>query len=186
MKKPRTDSLLKHLPEDQYQEVVEWMLSGLPYRVIKTRLAEKFNVVVKSDATLSDFWADCCSDVLLKRRLGAVSVAEDLASEAAKNPGRFDQATIQLLQQKAFELAANPLADPKDVKSLYMLVLKSRDQDIDQATLTLQQKRFQRESCELFLTWFEDQRAKDIAGAKDLGTEQKVGQLGKLIFGEDW
>jgi hypothetical protein len=186
MKKPRPDSLLKNLPEDQFAELVDWMLSGVPYRVIKARLLEKFQVEVKSDATLSDFWASCCSDVLLKRRLSAVSVANDLADEAAKAPGRFDQATIQLLQQKAFELAANPLANPRDVKALYMLVLKSRDQDIDKASLDLQRKRFQRETCELFLTWFEDKRAVEIAGAKDLDADQRTNQLGQLIFKEDW
>lgn len=162
------------------------MLAGVPYRVIKARLLEKFSVTVKSDATLSDFWATCCSDVLLKRRLGAVSVAEDLATEAAKTPGRFDQATIQLLQQKAFELAANPLADPKDVKALFMLVLKARSQDLDQASLDLQRKRFQRETCELFVKWFEDKRAQEIAGAKDLSADERTQQLGQLIFKEDW
>jgi hypothetical protein len=38
----------------------------------------------------------------------------------------------------------------------------------------------------LFIEWRDDQRADEIAGNAGLNTEEKVEQLGQLIFGEDW
>jgi hypothetical protein len=162
------------------------MMEGVPYAVIQQRLEQEFGITVKSFDTLSRFWNDNAAAALVAKRQRAVALADEVATEAAKQPGRFDAATIDALKQKAFELAVTPGSDPRDVKQLYMLVLKSRDQDIDTAGLALQRKKFQRESCELFLKWFEDKRVSDIAGAKGLGSAEKVEQLGQLIFGEEW
>jgi len=186
MKKPRSDSLLGHLPGEQHEMLVDWMMEGLPYAVIQQRLKDEFGIIVKSASSLSRFWNENASAALLAKRQRAVALADEVAAEAQKTPGRFDQATIDALKQKAFELAVTPGSNPRDVKQLYMLVLKSRDQDLDQANLALQRRRFQRESCELFVKWYEDTRVAEIAGAKGLGSAEKVEQLGQIIFGEDW
>ena len=141
MKKTRSDSKLKNLPEDQYQSLVDWLLAGNPYRVVKKRLKEEFNVAT-SDASLSDFWNECCSAALIARREKAVTLADEVAEEAAARPGQFDQATIDALKQKAFELAVNPNADPRDVKGLFMLVLKARDQAINEREIELAEQKF--------------------------------------------
>jgi hypothetical protein len=131
VKKPRSDSRLLNLPEDQFQALVDWLLAGSPYRVIKERLLKEFQVVT-SNAALSDFWNTCAAPALLARRKRAVTLADEVAQDAAACPGRFDDATIDALKQKAFELAVNPQADPRDVKGLFMLILKSRDQELEQ------------------------------------------------------
>lgn len=51
--------------------------------------------------------------------------------------------------------------------------------------LALEQKKFQRTTCELFLKWFDDQIAKDIA-AKDGPADGKLEALGKHLFGDAW
>ena len=185
MRKPRSDATLRNLPEDHYESLIDWLLAGTPYRVVKKRLADEFKVKT-SQAALSGFWESECSAALLARRRKAVSVADEVAEAAAAEPGKFDAATIDALKQKAFELAINPNADPRDVKGLFMLVLKARDQSISEREIELAEKRFQRDTCELFLKWYADKRAKEIANAKGIGTNEKVDRLGKLIFGEDW
>ena len=53
------------------------------------------------------------------------------------------------------------------------------------AQLSLDQQKFQRETCELFLKWAEDERAKAIASGASSNSE-KISRLGELMFGEDW
>ena len=130
MKKPRSDAKLLNLPEEQRAQLCDWMLSGLPYHKIKGLVSEQFKVATTLSA-LSSFYQDFCSAALLTQRSRAVGVAEEIAEEAAKTPGRFDAATIDALKQKAFELAIQPMADPRDVKSIFSLVLKARDQDLE-------------------------------------------------------
>jgi hypothetical protein len=139
LRKPRSDSKLAALPEDQRQALVNWLLACNPYRVVKQRLAAEYGVTT-SDAALSAFWEENCSAAMITRRERAVSLADDMADEAAKRPGQFDAATIDALKQKAFELAVNPQADPRDVKSLFMLVLKAADQDMERRKFEQQVK----------------------------------------------
>jgi len=58
--------------------------------------------------------------------------------------------------------------------------LAQKDQD-----LKLAREKFQRDTCELFLKWQNDERAKAIAGSNATNAE-KIEQLGLAMFGEDW
>ncbi|MCW5557720.1 MAG: DUF3486 family protein [Verrucomicrobiae bacterium] len=92
-------------------------------------------------SALSGFWQEVCVPVLLKRRSQAVEAAEEIAAEATRTPGRFDAATVDAIKQKAFELAISPLAKPKDVKALFMLLQKSRDQELKEQQIALESRR---------------------------------------------
>jgi hypothetical protein len=51
--------------------------------------------------------------------------------------------------------------------------------------LALEKAKFQRQTCELFLKWHEDQRA--VAAANGAGdNSEKIERLGQLMFGQDW
>jgi hypothetical protein len=58
--------------------------------------------------------------------------------------------------------------------------IAQRDQVID-----LSRKRFQRTTCELFLKWYDDERAKKVVESRASNSE-KLEQLGQEMFGEDW
>ena len=59
-------------------------------------------------------------------------------------------------------------------------VIEQRDAMID-----LNKKKFQRSTCELFLKWADDDRAKKVLDSRDSNSE-KIEQLGQVMFGEDW
>lgn len=141
MKKPRSDSPLQNLPEEQAAKLCDWMLSGLPYHKVKKLVKEEFSLET-SEAALSRFYSSFCAAALLVRRSRAVTTAAEIAEEAAKTPGQFDAATIDALKQKAFELSISPQADPGDVKDLFMLVLKAKDQEMDEKKLHLELEKF--------------------------------------------
>lgn len=58
--------------------------------------------------------------------------------------------------------------------------LKRKDEE-----LALEREKFQRDTCEMFIKWSQDQRALQVANAP-LSNEQKLNDLGKLMFGELW
>jgi len=66
------------------------------------------------------------------------------------------------------------------------LELKRQIAERGDKALALQVKKFQKDTCELFIKWSRDKRVKEIANSKGLGTDEKVDRLGNLIFGEDW
>jgi len=141
VRKPRSDSKLKTLPWERQEQLTDWLLAGVPYREIKERVEQEFEITT-SDAALSDYWQEFCGPALIARRQKAVSLADEIAEEAASQPGRFDQATLDALKQKAFELAVNPTSDPRDVKGLFMLVLKARDQEMDRQQMEFEREKF--------------------------------------------
>jgi hypothetical protein len=65
--------------------------------------------------------------------------------------------------------------------------LKQADRKLTQTDekLELERKKFQRETCGLFLKWYGDKKAREIVESRD-GNAEKIEKLGRAIFGEDW
>lgn len=184
MKKPRSDAKLLNLPEEQQAKLAEWLLSGMPYHAAKA-LVERpapdgFGLSVSLHA-LSSFWAEVCAPLLLNRRARAVSTADAVAEEAGRQPGRFDAATIDQLKQKAFELSISPQADPKDVKALFMLVLKARDQTLEERRIELDKDKFEFNAAEACLKHLPQLR--QIASQAAASDTEKIQDIRKLLFG---
>ncbi len=142
MRKPRSDAKLLHLPEEQQAQIVEWLLSGVPYHKARELIAKEFGTST-SLAALSAFWDEVCTPALLARRQQAVTTADEIAQEARAKPGNFDAATIDAIRQKAFELSVSPMSSARDVKSLFMLLLKSRDQDLKDRDIEIKLRRLE-------------------------------------------
>lgn len=198
MAKPRSDAKLLNLPEEQQAQLAEWLLAGMPYHVARQRVAEEFGVTV-GIGTFTSFWEEVCAPALLRRRTSAVSMANEVAAAAAQSPGQFDAATIDAIRQRAFELAISPHSAAKDVKALFVLLQKGRDQDLKAEQLQLQREqrdrdlqiktqqldldreRFERETCETFLKWRKSERAIEIADGKATNAE-KIEALRQIMF----
>ena len=140
MNKPSPKAKLLNMPEEHQAQLAEWLLNGMPYHVAKVEVEKNFGVTASLGA-FSGFWQACCSSALIARRSRAVNLSTEVAQEASKHPGQFDKATLDAISQKAFELAVAPGANPKDVKALFMLVLKSNEQGLKQKELDLARRR---------------------------------------------
>lgn len=140
MSKPRPDAKLLNLPEEAQAQIAELLLAGTPYHAALKVIEEQFGVK-SSMGALSNFWSKVCEPALLARRRRAVSTADEVATEAAATPGRFDAATIDALKQRAFELSIQPGVNPKDVKNIFALVLKARDQDLTERRVKLLEQK---------------------------------------------
>jgi hypothetical protein len=172
---------LRNLPPERYEQLIDWMLAGRPYREIADDLREKFGVQT-SLGSLSKFWAAEAGPVLIARRRLAVSTADEIAAEAQRAPGRFDAATIDALKRKAFEICLNPRADAGDVKAMVSLVLKSQAQDQRDREIALERERFEFSAARAALDHAGELRT--ILGDKSLGEPQRVLAVRKALFGE--
>lgn len=56
---------------------------------------------------------------------------------------------------------------------------------LDTEKLALEKKKFRRTTCELFLEYFEDQRAKEIAANPSTPKDRKLDLLADIFFGEE-
>lgn len=140
MRKPRSDAKLLNLPEEQQSQLAEWLLGGMPYHAAQATVEKEFGVRVSLGA-FTQFWVEVCTPQLLRRRSEAAQAADEIAAEAGRRPGAFDQATIEALRQKAFELAISPRSAPNDVRALFVLLQKARDQDLEQRKTDLAERR---------------------------------------------
>jgi hypothetical protein len=178
MRKPRSDSKLDALDQDQQRQLCEWLLTpGLSYERVKKLVLDEFKTSTSGQA-LSSFYQSYVGAYVLEHRRRAVGLAHEVGDELKRQPGQFSEATIDALEQKAFELAQNPMVDPKEVKAIFSLVLKARDQ-------SLQRDKFQRETAGMFLDWSQNEEAKRIT-ASGATRSEKIEALGRTMFGEDW
>lgn len=178
-RKPRSDALLLNLPEAQQAQLAEWMLSGVPLHKVRDLVAREFGVEVKSLSSFSHFWSEVCSHAYLAQRSRASQMSDVIASEASKNPGQFDAATIDAIKQRSFELAMRPGCDPKDVKALFMLIQKSRDQDLKAQQIDLQRRRL--EALEAQLKAVNDAVTSAKAGGLTPETLKKIEEAAKIL-----
>jgi hypothetical protein len=168
------------LPEEQQAQLADWLLSNIPYHKAKELVEKEFGVTTSLGA-LSAFWDDVCSLKLITRMHQAAATADEIAEAARARPGQFDTATIAALKQKAFELAISPHAAPKDVKALYMLLTKNRDQELKADQLKLDRERFEFSAAKAALAQLPELR--HIAGDKSLDGDAKLLAVRKALFG---
>lgn len=177
----KSQSILLNLPEEQQAQLVEWLLSGMQYHQAKELLEKEFGVSFRSLSVFQPFWEQVCVPAILVRRSRAVKTAEEVATAAKARPGQLDSATIDALKQKAFELAISPGADPDAVKSVFSLVLKARDQDLDAQKLKLDWEKFSFDAAKRAME--EAAKIKTIATDSKLDSDGKIAAVRQLLFG---
>jgi hypothetical protein len=181
MSKPRPESKLLNLPDDQQAQIVDWLLSGMPYYAVAAMILKEFEIRC-SNSVLSRFYKIAVEPALLVRRRRAVETANAIGEEAAQHPGRMDQATVDALKQRAFELSINPQVNPKDVKAIFALVLKARDQELSEQQLALDRDRFQFDAAKACLKKLPELKA--IASDTAMDEDAKLLAVREKLFGE--
>lgn len=137
MRKTRSDAVLLNLPEEQQAQLAEWLLSGMPYHEAKVLAEKEFGISVKSLASFGSFWSAVCQPALLARRRRAAGSAEERAAEMRRNPAAFSAATLDAIEERAFEMSQSPQTPAKDVKAMMTLLLKAYDQRLTDRKVTL-------------------------------------------------
>lgn len=144
-KKPRSDAKLLGLPPHYKEALIRWLTEeNLSYVDARARLKKEFSVST-SLAALSQFYTTQCFSL---RYSQAREVADTVAEEMAQSPEKFDEATIALIKQKAFERAVAKDGNLDELAILAKMLhdskklqIKEGDQKIAERRIVLLEKK---------------------------------------------
>lgn len=173
---PRADAKLKRLPEEIQAHIVEMCSKpGVTQRAILDWIERECDVK-SSTGALSEFLSWYAARQEAKRDEQRIAVFLD--EERQLHPELTKE---QLFErgQRMFSLLAMSRQDPLEWYRV------QRTQAMADTT-KLDREKFKRETGELFLKWYADERAKEIAGNSAATHEDKLRALDQLMFPEDW
>lgn len=172
-RRPRADSKLKTLPPERQAQIAEY--AAAPHTLAQTVAWLKADGLQTSQAALSGF----LSWYSLKEQLARnESTVETMLEQLKHSNPELTEAQLFAAGQNYFSMLAIEQRDAKSWK-------RTQDLRIKAEALKLEEAKFQRETCELFLKWFEDKRAREVA-ASGASHSEKIAALGQLVFGESW
>ena len=194
--KPRSDST--PFPPEVEKALFQWLFrENLGYDAVQARLLAEHKLEA-SLGVLSNWYKQHAIDWRLERALERITTgvtkADAVQAELSANAAKLFDATKALMGQAAFDraLEGGKELSVDDIGSLLEMSIhaerseaKRVDQALKREDQLLARQRFQRETCELFLRWAEDQRAKEVV-ASEGGNESKIERLGQLMFGPVW
>jgi hypothetical protein len=186
MPRKRTGQIYELLTPEQREEVRQWLAEdgeGLGYVAAAERIFEKWGVKLDKNA-LWRFFNHKEKDRLVEKLFKTASFANELIHGAEEVRDPFS-ALGKVIGAAALTQAAGEEVDWKTIGVMVQSAVAARKQLSTEHGLALDTARFQREFCDGFLKWWNNQRAAEIAGGTASNTE-KIEQLGQLMFGDDW
>lgn len=171
-RKPRSDSKLDSLSEEQHAQLAEWLtVENVSYAEAKKRCAEQFGITT-SLAALQSFYSRFAAPWKFARsREQADTIAELME-------GKFDAASIQRARQLAFESMVGPRPDLDAAKALMKIVGDSAKLALAQEKVSLEARKVKL----LELKAAQADSARAIAGDQALTAEEKELRI-RQVFG---
>lgn len=192
----RTDAWEAALTEAQKWQVYD-RLCKFPWYEVAKFVAKEFKVAEPSRSSMYRFktyMRDHESEHRIEQALSVKSNVRKQMVAIGDMDNELEFAWEQLAMESAMkndlEAGQRYLAMAMKLRDSALerekLKLKKQAEERAAQELTLQKKKFQRETCELFIKYSKDEKAKQIANQKGVGTDEKIERLGKRIFGEEW
>ena len=127
-----------------------------------------------------------------RRKAGRLADMAEKAAHIAAATGDPAGVSSRLLLGRILDVI-EAADNETDLGPLVKAVSELRRGEIDRSRLDLahdqfdlERTRFQRQTCVLFLTWYADRRASEIAADTSTDTAAKTELLGSLMFGDLW
>jgi hypothetical protein len=174
--KIRLESKLGELSDEQLAEVLRKMLNRESYKVLRAFIEKEFGVTLKSDSSLSDFYKGVKHFVGPARRRSVLTGARSTGPLSKEEREQIKESNRALVQERANEVLQNPESTREDLAIFLNALLKFEQMQFDR-------EKFAVATCELFLKWSKDQKAKAIAEAP-ISNAQKIAQLRQQYFAD--
>jgi hypothetical protein len=171
-RKPRSDSKLDALSEEQHVTLAEWLtIENVSYTEAKSRVLDQFGVST-SVAALQSFFSRFAAPWKYAR------AADEADQFAALMEGKFDAASIKRAKQLAFEAMSGPRPDLKAARALLKIVGDSAKLSLAQEKLSLDARKVKLLEAKAALA----DQAKVVASDDGLSETEQLARF-KQIFG---
>lgn len=174
---------LKKLPADKRAEIMSWK-DELSLADARARLKERFGISLSSDGRLSEFYSWQFRQSLLE---GLNSSTEQFEQWYAK---RNPTASRERIREAGIAFFMNENLTAGDQKGFALFADLSMQEDSGKTKgrqkdeqLALARQKFARETCELFLKWYADAKARSIAESNASNSE-KIRLLRETYFAD--
>jgi hypothetical protein len=168
--KPRSDSKLKTLPEDRQAEIVAYAAAKSLAETVQWLRDDGLQT---SAAALSEFLSWYQLRQQLKRN---ESTVETLLEKLQTSRPDWTADQLEKAGQAFFSALAIEQQDSLTWKRI-------QDSKLKLGILQLNRERFQAQTCELFLRWFKEKKARDIAES-NLSNADKIAALRQTYFAD--
>ena len=177
-------------PDQFTDQIEEWFgAEKITIAAARDRLAGLGCAV--SSGRLSQWWGarqqSRLEEQLLDRVASGAQLSREIEAKFARNAPPEIATIVQILRTLVLQLSVKGQADHTLLGLVSDLLKRVMDWERvkqAQAALQLERERFRRETCELYLSWSEDQRAKDIT-ASSASNADKIASLYGLMFAEE-
>lgn len=181
-RKPRSDSVLDGLPPERREQLVRWLVDeNLKYPEAVQRVWEKFGVKTSVNA-LQRFYARKCFAL---RADQAREFADLVVEQAGQDPEKFDQATMALIRQKAFERVYARDGSPADLALVAGILGDSAKLELKRQELALSFERLklqQLDAAKAALAHVKELR--EIASDSTTSDAEKLERARLRLFGD--
>ena len=169
-RKHRPDSRLKNLPEERQEGIAEFART---HSLAETAAWLREDGFVTSASAIGEWYSHWQLRQQLRKN---ESTVEQVLEEMRKGDPRLTQEQLTAAGQAFFSALAIEERDALSWKRVQDVRVKSE-------VLKLEEKRFQRETCALFLKWCQERKAVAIAEGKASNSE-KIEALRQLMFSD--
>lgn len=177
--------------------ILNWLNSSKEFKaVMKAEKCELVNAQNLTDWRDSGY-ADWLKDQGEADRIR--TIAERSMSLLAASGSDPSTVAARIAAASLIDLVSNP-DDPKMLNEASRSIAALRNAELsseknkltkqklsmDAESLALDQAKFQRSTCELFIKWYDSKQARSIAEDKSVDVAAKTEKLGQLMFGDLW
>lgn len=183
MSKPKSNSILDALPENQRAQLEAWLFEeNISYKDAQARLLADFNVRC-SASSVSGFYQRTAQDRMLLKIKTSRGTANAVLDKFKENPADMYQVLLQLVGQIAFDAAfqAEKALDAETIYNFTKLVMTARKQDMEADALKLQRDKFETEAASKMLDQALRARADEI-NASGLSNQEKIAEMRRQAF----
>ena len=141
LRKIRSDAKLLNLPADQREELINWLLDGMPYGDARILVEAEFGIQVRCLTRFSEFWYRFCAPRLLEERKQLVGAAKTHAALAREDCETLDHASFDAIRQRAYIMATAPNSSLQEMNLALAMVAQIRQLEDARQRLELERAR---------------------------------------------
>jgi proteasome lid subunit RPN8/RPN11 len=172
LRKPRSDSPLRMLAAERQEEIITYLEQHSHAETLAWLLQKDLKVSSGALSMWYSWW------LLRRRSQQDEATVISLIDNLRRRKTRLSEEELYAIGQESFNLLAIRNQDSETWARLQHIRQREK-------VVSLAQQKFQRETCELFLKWRDDQKAMEIADSRASNAE-KIEKLGRLMFGKHW